>query len=83
MIEYKGKKYITHTELHEKAMKDPEYRRGYEALKPRYEFISQLIDLRNQKKITQKQLAKMLKTRQPSIARFESGRNNPSLDFAA
>ena len=39
------------------------------------------IFLRKKKKITQKQLAELVNTKQPSIARLESGDYNPSLDF--
>ena len=37
--------------------------------------------MREKKKITQKQLADLVNTKQPSIARLESGNYNPSLDF--
>ena len=46
-----------------------------------YKIISQVIDLRNKKKITQKQLAELVNTKQPSIARLESGDYNPTVDF--
>ena len=42
---------------------------------------SQIIDLRKKKKISQKQLAELLDTKQPGIARLESGDYNPSIDF--
>ena len=42
---------------------------------------SQIIDLRKKKKISQKQLAELLETKQPGIARLESGDYNPSIDF--
>lgn len=62
-------------------MRDPEYRRAYEAAGPRFEYIRQLIDLRNEGKISQKELARMIGTQQPAIARFESGSMNPSFEF--
>ena len=82
MVIINGKKYHSFSEDYERDMKDPEYRARYEALKPRFDLISALIDLRNEGKITQSELARLLKTKQPSIARLESGKYGPSLEFA-
>jgi len=60
---------------------DLELKREYDELELEYKIIGQIIDLRMEKKITQKQLAKLMNTKQPSIARFESGDYNPTLDF--
>ena len=60
---------------------DPKLKKEYDKLELQYKIISQVIDLRNKKKITQKQLAELVNTKQPSIARLESGDYNPSLDF--
>jgi predicted transcriptional regulator len=60
---------------------DPELKKEYDKLEPEYRIISQIIELRKKNKITQKQLAELISTKQPSIARLESGDYNPSLDF--
>jgi len=60
---------------------DPELKKEYDKLELEYKIISQIIDLRRKKKISQKQLAELLNTKQPSIARLESGDYNPSIDF--
>ena len=60
---------------------DPELKKEYDKLDLEYKIISQVIDLRNKKKITQKQLAELVNTKQPSIARLESGDYNPTVDF--
>lgn len=60
---------------------DLELKKEYDELELEYKIIGQIIDLRMEKKITQKQLAKLMNTKQPSIARFESGDYNPTLDF--
>lgn len=60
---------------------DPELKREYDKLEPEYRMISQLIELRRKKKISQYELAELMKTKQPSIARLESGDYNPSFKF--
>lgn len=62
-------------------MKDEEFKAEYEKLKPRYELIAQIIDVRNQLNITQEELALRVGTQKSNISRFESGSYNPSLDF--
>ncbi len=63
----------------QKLLKDPEFRKEYEALEPEYRLASALIRLRLKKGLTQEQLAKLLNTKQESIARLESGNSLPSL----
>jgi transcriptional regulator with XRE-family HTH domain len=60
-------------------LKDPEFRKEYEALEPEYKLASALIRLRLAKGLTQEQLAELLNTKQESIARLESGGSLPSL----
>lgn len=64
-----------------KLLCDPEVKKGYDKLGPRYEVIKKLIELRIKNEMTQAQLAKKLKTKQASISRFESGNVNPTIDF--
>ncbi len=58
---------------------DREFKKEYEALGPEYKLASDLIRLRLAKGLTQEQLARMLDTKQESIARLESGSSLPSL----
>jgi transcriptional regulator with XRE-family HTH domain len=58
-------------------MQDPAFRAADEALEPAY----QLARLRILRGLTQEQLAAKVGTKQPSIARLESGRSVPNLDF--
>jgi len=60
---------------------DPELKKEYDDLGPEYKMILQLIRLRKKKKISQYELAELLDTKQPSIARLESGNYNPSFRF--
>ena len=68
-------------EIHNRLMKDEEFKTEYERLKPRYDLIAQIIDMRNRLNITQEELAQRVGTQKSNISRFESGAYNPSLDF--
>ena len=59
-------------------MKDPEYRKEYDALEDEFRLIELMISLRREKKLTQAQLAKKVGMKQAAIARLESGKANPS-----
>ena len=58
-------------------MQDPEFRAAAEALEPAY----QVALLRMRQGLTQKELAERVGTKQPSIARLESGKAEPRLSF--
>jgi transcriptional regulator with XRE-family HTH domain len=60
-------------------LKDPAFKEEYRALEPEFKIASALIRLRLAKGLTQEQLAKLLNTKQESIARMESGSSLPSL----
>jgi len=56
---------------------DPEFQAASEELEPGY----QIARLRMLRGLTQTQLAEIVGTRQPSIARLENGTSTPSLSF--
>ncbi len=62
-------------------LQDKKIAREYENLRPRYQLVSQLIEARVKKGITQKELANRIGTKQSAIARLESGVSNPSIAF--
>ncbi len=62
-------------------LSDPETKREYDKLAPRYAVISELIAARIKYKMTQADVAKKVGTKQSAIARLESGNVNPSLGF--
>ncbi|MCL5091005.1 MAG: helix-turn-helix transcriptional regulator [Patescibacteria group bacterium] len=62
-------------------LKDKEVAKEYQKLGPKYKLIIQVIDARQKKGLTQKELAKKIGTKQSAIARLESGNANPSLEF--
>lgn len=76
-----GVEYIEFRTLHREWMKDPEFRKAYDALEPKYALIREILDARIKRGITQAQIAKRAGTTQSAIARFESGVGNPTLDF--
>lgn len=79
----KKEKLVSFAEMHREAMKDPEFRREYEALKPEYDLMCAIMDARLKKGMTQAEIARRAGTTQSAIARFESGKTNPTLDFAS
>jgi DNA-binding XRE family transcriptional regulator len=58
-------------------LQDPEFVAAANELEPGY----QIARLRIQRGLTQTELAEMIGTRQPSIARLENGSSVPSLSF--
>ena len=66
------------TDLHKKWMKDPEYRREYDALEEEFALASAIIEARSRAGLTQEELAARMETSQSAIARLESGRMIPS-----
>lgn len=68
-------------QLKKELLKDPVVAKEYNRLAPEYAVISQLIAIRAEKKVTQKELAKSMGTKQSAIARLESGNYNPTLKF--
>lgn len=67
-------------EMHVEMAADPELQAAYDALGPRYEFISAVLGARKARGWTQADLAKACSTSQPAIARLESGSQDPKLD---
>ncbi|MEI6304707.1 MAG: helix-turn-helix transcriptional regulator [Candidatus Taylorbacteria bacterium] len=71
----------THKQDVKEFLKDPENIRAYESLDVEFMIYSALVRERIQKKLTQKQLADRIGIAQSALARFESGRTNPTLSF--
>ncbi len=68
-------------EFKREALKDPEFKKAYDALEPEYALIEKLIENRINKGITQAALAKKMGTKQSAISRFEAGGSNPTVAF--
>lgn len=71
----------TWKKLKKELLEKPGLKAEYEKLAPRYALISKLIEARIKRGVSQADLAKKIGTKQSAIARLESGRVNPTVDF--
>ena len=67
------------SDMHKKWMKEPKYRKAYQALEEEFVLASAVIDARNRDGLTQQELARKMGTTQPVVARLESGGTRPSM----
>ena len=63
----------------EKKLKDPEFKKEYDALDPEFAIIQAMINARKESGLTQKQLSERTGITQADISRLEHGNANPSL----
>jgi len=60
-------------------MKEPEYRKAYDALEGEFGLAKAVIEARNRVGLTQAELARKMGTTQPVLARLEGGHARPSM----
>ena len=60
-------------------MKNDEFRKEYEALKPEFDIIQAMIDARQETGLTQKELSERTGITQGDISKLENGNANPSI----
>ena len=60
-------------------MKDPEFKKGYEELKPEMAVVRAILDARRISHLTQKELAEKTGINQADISKIENGTRNPSI----
>lgn len=72
---------MNHNQIKHILFKDPEIQKEYDALEPLYEIQKEIIRLRTEKGLSQKDLADLLGTKQSAISRLENGTYNPSIMF--
>ena len=65
-------------DLHKDWMKDPKYRREYQAREEEFSLTAAMIEARSRAGMTQEQLARRMKTTQAVVARLEGGGSRPS-----
>jgi DNA-binding Xre family transcriptional regulator len=81
MRDHKIREYKFESLLEEK-LKEKEFRKEYESLEKEFALAEEVIKLRLEKNMTQKELAEMAGTSQPAIARLESGKyTNITMSF--
>lgn len=76
-----GKTSASSELIRKKLFEDKNFVHEYEELLPRYKIISDIIGERIRQDLTQEELADRIGTKKSNISRFESGNQNPSLDF--
>lgn len=74
-------KLISFEDWEKKLMKDPEYKRLSDELEPQFQIARQMIGARLKQNITQKELAKKMKTGQAVISRLEGMSSKPSISL--
>lgn len=79
-IKMKNKLYTFEDHLNE-SLKDPEFKKVWKETEPEYLLAKELIKKRLQKRMSQRDLAKKLKTSQAVISRIETMSANPSLSL--
>ncbi|OGG63339.1 hypothetical protein A3C21_03785 [Candidatus Kaiserbacteria bacterium RIFCSPHIGHO2_02_FULL_59_21] len=67
----------------EKQLRDPKFRKLWEAGAVAHEIRTAVIRKRIEKKLTQAQVAKRANMQQSAIARFETGESSPTLETAS
>jgi DNA-binding XRE family transcriptional regulator len=60
-------------------LKDPEFKKEWDALQPEMAIIQAMIDARRRSGLTQKELSKRTGIAQGDISKLENGNSNPSL----
>jgi len=72
---------ISFSDVKKEWLNDPKFRKSYDDLEPEYSIIRAILRKRIESKMSQKDLAKKLGTKQSAISRLESGNYNPTLSF--
>jgi transcriptional regulator with XRE-family HTH domain len=73
----------SHKDVLAEARKDPEFEKAYRLLGPRHQVIREIVNLRNEKGLTQTQLAKKARTHQSRISKIETGKGDLQLSTLA
>jgi predicted transcriptional regulator len=74
-------KFRDFNEIKKELLRDPEVKKEYDRLEPKFDLIRSIIEKRIEKNISQEELADRMGTKQSALSRFESGNYNPSLAF--
>ncbi len=69
----------TLNEFIDEQLKDPVFKKKYDAMEPEFTVMQAMIDARKERGMTQKELAEITGISQADISRLERGTGNPSL----
>jgi len=72
----KNQKAVDFQEHLREQLKNPEFKKYYDEYGKQLEIAYQILQLRKKKKMSQKELAKKIGTKQSNIARMETGQQN-------
>ncbi len=72
---------MKHEDIKKILLADEETKEEYDALEPAYTLTRDIIHLRLEQGLTQKELAEIVGTKQSAISRLENGSYNPSVEF--
>ncbi len=74
---------MNHNQLKKKALKKQSVRKEYEALKPEFNLLREMLKARNDAGLSQAEVAERMGTKPPAVTRLESsltsGRHSPSI----
>lgn len=74
---------MNHDEVKKQLLQNSEVQKEYENLKVLYDIKHEIIRLRLEQGLSQKELAEKINTKQSAISRLESGEYNPSIELLA
>jgi ribosome-binding protein aMBF1 (putative translation factor) len=72
---------MDHKDVKKLLTQSPEVKKEYENLETLYEIKKQIIKLRLEQGLSQKELAEKVGTKQSAISRLENNNYNPSVEF--
>ncbi|MDX9872522.1 MAG: helix-turn-helix transcriptional regulator [Clostridia bacterium] len=72
---------MRHEDVKKQLLLNPETQREYNELKVQYDIKREIIKLRIEQGLSQKELADKINTKQSAISRLESGEYNPSIEL--
>lgn len=79
IILIQGAAMKTFDDYHKEKMRDPEYKREFDALDPEFEIVKMLIEAREYRGITQKELEIITGIDQATISKVETGVREPGI----
>ncbi|MDI3548593.1 MAG: hypothetical protein PWR10_2245 [Halanaerobiales bacterium] len=78
---FKGVTKMNHKDVKNLILNNPEVKKEYDELNVLYDIKRQIIKLRLEQGLSQKELAKKIGTKQSAISRLESDDYNPSIEL--